>query len=236
MAIDAASASNKPVLVHAEVVSDDDAGLPAGADGMDYASWLATRPVRWEEGAVRAVLSLAAQPREHAPRIHVLRLTDSAATPLLTAANLAMEPARTPEGLSSPRVTVSSCPHYMIFDAESVVRGDTRLKVAPPLRDALNRRKLWGALIDGPISLLASDRTCNAYSLPPGDGTRLPPATSPLCLSGFAAATSPHLQLCCCCCSLLLLAAAARCCCCCRTLLLLHPDAAAPASQSLPDA
>ena len=38
--------SGKPVLVHAEVVSDDDAGLPAGADGMDYASWVATRPLR----------------------------------------------------------------------------------------------------------------------------------------------------------------------------------------------
>ena len=37
LAIDAASASGKPVLVHAEVVSDDDAGLPAGADGMDCA-------------------------------------------------------------------------------------------------------------------------------------------------------------------------------------------------------
>ena len=47
----------------------------------------------------------------------------------------------------------------MMFDAESVVRGDTRLKVAPPLRDAANRRKLWGALLDGSVASLASDHT-----------------------------------------------------------------------------
>ena len=46
-----------------------------------------------------------------------------------------------------------------MFDAESVVRGDTRLKVAPPLRTAANRRKLWTALLDGSIKLLASDHT-----------------------------------------------------------------------------
>lgn len=47
----------------------------------------------------------------------------------------------------------------MLFDAESVVRGDTRLKVAPPLRHAANRRKLWAALLDGTIQLLTSDHT-----------------------------------------------------------------------------
>ena len=162
VAIDAASASGKPVLVHAEVVSDDDAGLPAGADGMDHASWLATRPLRWEEGAVRAILSLAAKAkpsRPSAPRIHVLRLTDAGCTSLLHAANAQMGPATTPEGIKVPRVTAGSCPHYLMFDAESVVRGDTRLKVAPPLRDASNRRKLWTALIDGTVNMLASDHT-----------------------------------------------------------------------------
>jgi allantoinase len=46
-----------------------------------------------------------------------------------------------------------------MFDAEGVVRGDTRLKVAPPLRDAANRRRLWRALLDGHVSLLSSDHT-----------------------------------------------------------------------------
>jgi len=70
-----------------------------------------------------------------------------------------MGPATTPEGVSVPRVTAGSCPHYLMFDAESVVRGDTRLKVAPPLRDASNRRKLWSALLDGTVNMLSSDHT-----------------------------------------------------------------------------
>ena len=93
----------------------------------------------------------------------MLRLTDAGCTSLLSAA-AAQEAAhhseaRTPEGIPTPRVTASSCPHYAMFDAESVVRGDTRLKVAPPLRTAANRRKLWTALLDGSIKLLASDHT-----------------------------------------------------------------------------
>ena len=43
VAIGAAADAGKPTLIHAEIVADDDAGLPAGKDGMDYASWLATR-------------------------------------------------------------------------------------------------------------------------------------------------------------------------------------------------
>ena len=58
--IDVAARTGKPVLVHAEFVSDDDAGLPAGADGMDYSSWLATRPMR----CVRLVV------HEEALRLH----------------------------------------------------------------------------------------------------------------------------------------------------------------------
>ena len=129
--IDVAAVSGKPVLVHAEIVSDDDAGLPAGADGMDYASWVATRPITWEKGAVRAVLAVAAKPRPSPPRIHVQRLTDAGCMEMLVEAAATTTAARTPEGLEAPRVTASSCPHYLMFEAESVVRGDTRLKVAP---------------------------------------------------------------------------------------------------------
>ena len=43
--------------------------------------------------------------------------------------------------LSHPRLTVSSSPHYLMFEAEGVVRGDTRLKCAPPLRGSRNRQQ-----------------------------------------------------------------------------------------------
>ena len=162
VAIDAATRVRKPVLVHAEIVSDDDAGLPAGKDGMDYASWMATRPRVWEEGAARALISYATKPRRAdspPPRLHVLRLTDAGCTPLLSSAASSLGTAQTPEGESVPRVTASTCPHYTMFDAESVVRGDTRLKCAPPLRNAANRLQLWKSLMDGSLSMLTSDHT-----------------------------------------------------------------------------
>ena len=159
---DLAAEVDRPVLVHSEAVSDDDAGLPAGSDGMDYASWLATRPTRWEEGAVRALLAIASKPRPtRAPRLHVLRLTDAGCTMLLSeaAATHAIETGA-PRGKPSPLpVSASTCPHYVMFDAEGVVRGDTRLKVAPPLRSGANRRKLWEALLDGSIQMIVSDHT-----------------------------------------------------------------------------
>ena len=36
-----------------------------------------------------------------------------------------------------------------MFEAEGVVRGDTRLKCAPPLRGSQNRQQLWQALEQG---------------------------------------------------------------------------------------
>ena len=122
------------------------------------------RPTLTEEGTRGRVQdeepsAAALESSTHTPRIHVLRLTDSAAMPLLNRANAAMGKAITPEGVTVNRVTVGSCPHYVMFDAETVVRGDTRLKVAPPLRDAPNRRRLWAALLDGSVAMLASDHT-----------------------------------------------------------------------------
>lgn len=163
LVIDAAAPSGKPVLVHAEMVSDDDAGLPPGSDGMDHASWLATRPLHWEESAIRLMLFILAAVNStkstSPPRIHVHRLSDAGTMPLLRASMETMPSATSPEGVSVPRLTVGSCPHYTMFDAEHVVRGDTRLKVAPPLRSAANRRRLWTGLVEGTLSMLSSDHT-----------------------------------------------------------------------------
>eukprot|EP00966_Prymnesium_polylepis_P196782 4559869-Prymnesium_polylepis.1 len=46
-----------------------------------------------------------------------------------------------------------------MFDAQNVMRGDTRLKCAPPLRSSANRRALWAGLMEGGLSLLGSDHT-----------------------------------------------------------------------------
>jgi allantoinase len=45
------------------------------------------------------------------------------------------------------------------FQAEAISRGATQFKCAPPLRGAENREKLWSALKDGTIDLVATDHS-----------------------------------------------------------------------------
>lgn len=44
-------------------------------------------------------------------------------------------------------LTVETCPHYLAFSAEEIRDGDTRFKCSPPIRDAVNKEKLWKALV-----------------------------------------------------------------------------------------
>ena len=44
-------------------------------------------------------------------------------------------------------ISVETCPHYLAFSSEEIPNGDTRFKCSPPIRDAYNREKLWGAVL-----------------------------------------------------------------------------------------
>jgi allantoinase len=56
-------------------------------------------------------------------------------------------------------ISVETCPHYLFFDAESIPRGATEYKCAPPIRDAANQALLWEALRHGTIDLIATDHS-----------------------------------------------------------------------------
>jgi allantoinase len=60
------------------------------------------------------------------------------------------------EGL---HVTVETCPHYLHFAAEDIADGATLHKCAPPIRSRANRERLWQALEDGDIDLIATDHS-----------------------------------------------------------------------------
>ena len=65
----------------------------------------------------------------------MLRFTDGASADALGAARreLSTDGAAAADGRST-RLSVSSSPHYLMFEAEGVVRGDTRFKCAPDPR------------------------------------------------------------------------------------------------------
>jgi allantoinase len=131
------------LIAHAEDEAViDSAPEPSGAS---YAAFLASRPPAAEETAIGR---LVAATRDTGARSHVVHLADGDALPLLRAARV--------EGV---RVTVETCPHYLTFAAEDVPDGDTAFKCCPPIREAVHREALWGALRAGDVDLVVSDHS-----------------------------------------------------------------------------
>ena len=138
-----------PLLVHAELpaVLDDAAkdARVANGDARRHDTWLASRPPRAEIEAIALVIRLA---RETGCRVHVVHLSTAEALPVLRGAR--------EEGVP---ITVETCPHYLIIDSEAIRTGATAFKCAPPIRDRVNREKLWEAVLAGEIDLVATDHS-----------------------------------------------------------------------------
>jgi allantoinase len=131
------------LLVHAE---DPDAlsAAPA-AGGPAYDVFLASRPAAAEDRAIEAVVDAA---RRTGARVHVVHLSSASALPLLAAARA--------DGV---RVSVETCPHYLVLRAEDVPSGATAYKCCPPVRGDDNRDALWNGLAGGVIDLVVSDHS-----------------------------------------------------------------------------
>lgn len=68
----------------------------------------------------------------------------------------AREAARIDDRTDSP-VTLETCPHYLAFTAEDVAEQGPFLKVNPSLKSPAEQEKLWEAVSDGTIDLVASE-------------------------------------------------------------------------------
>ena len=136
-----------PLLVHAELPGPIEAATRAvaGNDPRRYATWLASRPPAAEVEAIRMIIGLCA---DTGCAVHIVHLSASEALPDLVAARA--------RGLP---VTVETCPHYLFFSAEEIADGATTFKCAPPIRGRENRERLWQALREGAIDLVASDHS-----------------------------------------------------------------------------
>ena len=133
-----------PLLVHAELparLHEPD----ARKDPRRHATWLDSRPADAEHAAIDLLIRLS---REYGAPIHIVHLASAGALPALVAARA--------EGVA---ITVETCPHYLTFAAEEIDDGATALKCAPPIRERDHRERLWRALADGAIDLVASDHS-----------------------------------------------------------------------------
>ncbi len=136
------------LMAHAELpapIARAVAVLDPSADPRCHATWLSTRPPEAEEQAITLLIALA---RETGAHVHVVHVAAAGAIPILRRARA--------EGLS---LSAETCPHYLVFTAESIPDGATRFKCAPPIRERVHRDALWAALRTGDLDMIASDHS-----------------------------------------------------------------------------
>jgi len=137
---------NLPLLVHAEVITDSEKGT-----ANSFSDFVKYRPHEMEDEAIKILIKLCKEFNTH---IHIVHLS--------SADSLAQVRKTKSEGLN---LTVETCPHYLYFNAEDIPQNDARFKCTPPIRDKENNEKLWKALEDGTIDMIASDHSPCTYDL-----------------------------------------------------------------------
>lgn len=104
------------------------------------------RPSNCEEEAVARLLTYQRQTRVP---VHIHHVSTAAAIDLIRAARVAGQP-----------LTAETCPQYLVFSDEDY-RGDPRLAAslvcAPSIKSRHDQAALWQGLIDGTLSVVATD-------------------------------------------------------------------------------
>jgi len=127
-----------PLLVHAELGEH-----LRPVEGNDYRDYLASRPNVAEDKAIELLIRVC---RDTGARIHIVHLSSASALRLLA------------EARDLP-ISAETTTHYLHFEAESIPRGHTEYKCAPPIRERTNRESLWGALREGLLDIVVSDHS-----------------------------------------------------------------------------
>lgn len=138
--------SNKdiPVLAHCELDT-----LPAdeidSEKWISYKDYLSSRPKSWENEAITVFVDLC---EKYNCKAHIVHL---ASEEIITWIDQKKK-----DGLP---LTVETCPHYLVFDAEDIKDGDTVLKCAPPIRKKETQSALKKAIVNGTIDFISTDHS-----------------------------------------------------------------------------
>ncbi|WP_308634898.1 allantoinase AllB [Paenibacillus silvisoli] len=115
------------------------------AGEMSMRDYLDARPPRAELEAVKLALDLAWRT---GCKLHFVHISTAEAIDVIGEAKRS--------GLD---VTAETCPHYLAFTDEDVVRIGAGAKCSPPIRSAAEREALWRRLSYGAIDWIASDHS-----------------------------------------------------------------------------
>ena len=135
-----------PVAVHAEdpeVIRQHQLVHPPAS--TDMRAWLDSRPIEGELSAIRIAIALAG---ETGCELHIVHVTCPEGIELVTAAKK--------QGV---RVTVETCPHYLLLDDEMAIAIGSAAKCAPPIRSRETVSALWQKLLIGEIDTIGSDHS-----------------------------------------------------------------------------
>lgn len=129
----------KPILVHSELMTQEEQDLQTekafhGESLGCFNAHVKCRPAKWEQKAVQVVCDLA-----DICHMHVVHLSDEGCLDIIEKAKSRLNSTKPLRG----NLTVETCPHYLMFDLESLPHGDTRFKCFPPIREKENQRILW---------------------------------------------------------------------------------------------
>ncbi len=141
-----------PVAVHAE--SEEitkrlskriaEAGR-ARSDRNDIAAFLESRPVIAEVEAISRAGVLA---RETGCRLHIVHISSGkGVAAALEARSLGAD------------ISLETCPHYLLFTEDDLLRIGALAKCAPPLRKSAERDSLWASVLRGEVDVIGSDHS-----------------------------------------------------------------------------
>ncbi|MES2659138.1 MAG: allantoinase AllB [Verrucomicrobiota bacterium] len=145
-----------PVAVHAEdpdVILQHQLTHPPAS--TDMRAWLDSRPIEAELSAIRIAIALAG---ETGCDLHIVHVTCPEGIKLITEAK--------ERGV---RVTVETCPHYLLFDDEKAIATGPAAKCAPPIRSKVTVATLWQKLLAGEIDTIGSDHSPSPPELKQGN-------------------------------------------------------------------
>ena len=136
-----------PIAVHAESeeITKRLSKRMADAGRQDIRAFLESRPVVAE---VEAIARAGLFARETGCKLHVVHISSGqGVAAALEARALGAD------------ISIETCPHYLLFTEDDLLRIGAVAKCAPPLRGQSERDALWASLLRGDVDMVGSDHS-----------------------------------------------------------------------------
>jgi allantoinase len=142
-----AARAGLPVAVHAESdeITKRLSKRMAEDDRRDIAAFLESRPVIAEVEAITRAGLLA---RETGCKLHIVHISSGKGVAAALEARS-----------RGADISIETCPHYLLFTEDDLLRIGAVAKCAPPLRCCSERDALWASVLRGEVDMIGSDHS-----------------------------------------------------------------------------